>query len=59
MVFIRRGQFYFFDGLHARGRLPVYLTERELENIEAIIKDSDKLNEENIIENAVGVNVAE
>ena len=54
VVFIRRSQFCFFDGLNARDK--PYVTERELgKNIEAIIQDSDKINEENIIDNAVGV----
>ncbi|KAI0930045.1 hypothetical protein AcW1_008823 [Taiwanofungus camphoratus] len=54
LVVLRRGQFYWFDVLDADSR-PV-LTEQEiLRNLQAIVKDADKLPVHEVARNSIGV----
>ncbi|EIN13566.1 acyltransferase ChoActase/COT/CPT [Punctularia strigosozonata HHB-11173 SS5] len=54
IVVMRRGQFYWFDVLCEENR-PL-LTEREiLRNLQAIVKDADKIPVQEVARNAVGV----
>ncbi|OWT38800.1 carnitine O-acetyltransferase [Cryptococcus neoformans] len=54
MVVLRRGQFYWFDCLDSKNR-PL-LTDREiLHNLDAIVKDADKISTHEIAKDSVGI----
>ena len=54
VVLIRRGQFYYFDALTAENEIAV--TERQIsKNLKLVIKDSDKISDEEAAGSALGV----